>query len=55
MADFKLTYSGRTVTFPGWNGYVVVDDNNFLPYMIFQLDNTAQNPVQNNEDYMRHS
>lgn len=47
MADFKLTYSGRTVTFPGWNGYVVVDDNNFLPYMIFQLDNTAQNPASN--------
>lgn len=39
MANLKLTYSGRAVTFPGWTGYVAFDDDAFIPYMIFQFDN----------------
>lgn len=50
MANLKLTYSGRIVTFPGWNGYVAVDDDAFIPYMIFQLD-TALTPVPNPDNY----
>lgn len=43
MADFKLTYNGRVVAFPGWNGHVAYNID-VTPYMIFQMDNTAQAP-----------
>lgn len=47
MSNLKLTYNGRVVAFPGWNGHVAVNDDDFIPYMIFQLDNTAQTPASN--------
>lgn len=46
MANLKLTYSGRVVSFPGWNGFVSYESSSVVyPYLTFEFSESTFVPT----------
>lgn len=47
MSDvFKLRFNGMTLTYPGWNGYVAIDNPNRTPYLLFEFSVPSFEPTK---------